>query len=67
MLRSRSERLTSDNAARALRAALASADAGINQRELDVLERGSPRNKIETLKDKSDILIANIATLAYSR
>ena len=40
--------------------ALACADAGIDQRQFDVLERGSSRNKIEALEDKADILIPNV-------
>ena len=39
--------------------ALRRGHAGINQRQLDVVQRGGARQQIEGLKNKSDFFIAN--------
>ena len=39
--------------------ALFSGDAGVDQREFDVVQRGGPRQEVEGLEDEADFLIAN--------
>ena len=60
-MRGVSSTLSSASSARSMRSFLR--DAGVDQRQLDVVQRGGARQQVERLKDEADLLVADARQL----